>query len=91
MDNEDPSAEPAAVRSPRARAWLLVLWFVLSFGALFFARELSTVTLLGWPLSYWLAAQGCVIGFLAIAAVDAALQRPPGRVAEPDAPGPADG
>ena len=44
---------------------LLALWFVFSFGAVFFARDLQQI-IAGWPLSYWLSAQGGVLVFIAI-------------------------
>jgi putative solute:sodium symporter small subunit len=45
---------------------LLLLWATTVFGAVFFARELSGMTLFGWPLSFYLAAQGALLVFLAI-------------------------
>jgi putative solute:sodium symporter small subunit len=47
-------------------AALLLLWAATVFGAVFFARELSGMTLFGWPLSFYLAAQGALLVFLAI-------------------------
>lgn len=55
---------------------LLALWFALSFGVVFWARELSTVSLWGWPLHFYLAAQGILLVYLAIIGVYAlAMQR----------------
>lgn len=48
---------------------LLLLWFLASFVVIFFARELSSVTLLGWPLHFYLAAQGVTLVYLAIIGV----------------------
>ncbi len=45
---------------------LLALWFAASFGAAFLARELSGVSLWGWPLHFYLAAQGVTLVYLAI-------------------------
>ncbi|GAB2848449.1 DUF4212 domain-containing protein [Pseudoduganella ginsengisoli] len=47
-------------------AVLLLLWAATIFGAVFFAREMSGMTLFGWPLSFYLAAQGALLVFLAI-------------------------
>jgi cation/acetate symporter len=44
---------------------LLALWFVFSFGVAFFASDLQQIVA-GWPLSYWLSAQGSVLVFIAI-------------------------
>lgn len=63
------------LQSLRAEHWrqtrritiaLLLLWATTVFGAVFFARELSGMTLFGWPLSFYLAAQGALLVFLAI-------------------------
>ena len=44
---------------------LLVLWFAASFGVVFFARDLQWIVA-GWPVSFWFAAQGSLLIFLAI-------------------------
>ncbi|GAB4215326.1 MAG: cation acetate symporter [Rhodoferax sp.] len=43
----------------------LALWFLASFGVVFFARDLQWLVA-GWPLGYWFAAQGSVLIFMAI-------------------------
>ncbi len=48
-------------------AWLLLACFAASFGVVFFARDLHS-SLAGWPLGFWLAAQGSVFVFIAIVA-----------------------
>ena len=53
-------------RSRRLTAVLLALWLGVTFGTVFFARELSAMTLSGWPLSFYLAAQGASLVYLAI-------------------------
>jgi putative solute:sodium symporter small subunit len=47
-------------KSRRVTALLLGLWFVVTFGVTFFARDLSTA-LLGWRFSFWMTAQGAVL------------------------------
>lgn len=47
-------------------AWLLLAWFVVSFVGAWFARGLNEVMLFGFPLGYWVAAQGALIAFLVI-------------------------
>jgi cation/acetate symporter len=49
-------------------AGLLALWFVASFGLVFFAHDLQFVVA-GWPIGFWFAAQGSVLVFIAIVAV----------------------
>ena len=48
---------------------LLAIWLVASFGSVWFARELALFTLFGWPLSYYLAAQGVLLVYLLIIGV----------------------
>ena len=65
---------PSASRERRAMYWrstlrltfaLLLVWFLISFVATYFARELS-FKFFGWPFSYWLAAQGAPLVYVAI-------------------------
>ena len=56
------------VRHLRLNAGLLVAWALVSFGARFFARDLSMV-FNGWQLGYWIASQGAVVVFIAIVLV----------------------
>ena len=53
-------------------AALLSLWLCMNFVLPFFARDLS-FTLWGWPLHFWLSAQGSLLVFLAIVVVYAWL------------------
>ncbi len=49
----------------RLRLTLLGIWSVLSFGVVYFARDLN-VTIAGWPLNYWFCAQGVVLCYILI-------------------------
>ena len=49
----------------RITAVLLAIWFVVTFVATFFARELS-FAFFGWPFSFWMAAQGALLIYLAL-------------------------
>ena len=55
-------------RTRRLTTWLLVAWGVVAFVPVFFARELS-VEVFGWPLAFWLASQGALLGFCAIVVI----------------------
>ncbi|MDB5953353.1 MAG: hypothetical protein JWR65_5208 [Massilia sp.] len=64
-----------ALLAARGRHWqrtrrltfvLLALWLAASFCSVFFARELAGLSLFGWPLSFYLAAQGAALIYLAI-------------------------
>ena len=39
---------------------LLLLWFGVTFGLSFFARELDFY-FFGWPFGFWVAAQGAIV------------------------------
>ncbi|HEY0490266.1 MAG TPA: DUF4212 domain-containing protein [Telluria sp.] len=45
---------------------LLALWLATTFGTVFFARELQDLSLFGWPVSFYFAAQGSLLIYLAI-------------------------
>ena len=53
-------------RTRRLTIVLMALWLGTGFGTVFFARELATVTVFGWPLSFYMAAQGASLVCLAI-------------------------
>ena len=44
---------------------LMVIWFVVTFVVGYFARDLN-FTFFGWPFSFWVAAQGALIVYVAI-------------------------
>jgi len=76
---------PATTRRWALHAGLLVVWFLASFGVVFFARDLQWVVA-GWQVGYWFAAQGSVLVFICIVVVFAWLvnrREPP----EPDLEG----
>lgn len=67
--------DPATARAKAAAYWqrtrrltivLLCVWFFVTFGVVFFARELAQFTFFGWSLSYYMAAQGAIFIYLAI-------------------------
>jgi putative solute:sodium symporter small subunit len=43
---------------------LLVVWFVVTFVLGWFARDLQSVTFLGFPLSFFMGAQGAILIFV---------------------------
>lgn len=48
-------------------AVLLLVWFVTTFGVIYFARFLN-FTFFGWPFSFWMGAQGSLLIYCAIVA-----------------------
>jgi putative solute:sodium symporter small subunit len=44
---------------------LLVIWFLVTFGVGYFARDLD-FKFFGWPFSFWVGAQGALIVYVLI-------------------------
>ena len=51
----------------RITSILLAIWFVVTYVVAYFARDLSFV-MGGWPFSFWMAAQGALVVYVAIIA-----------------------
>jgi putative solute:sodium symporter small subunit len=49
----------------RITAFLLSIWFSVTFVLVFFARDLD-FKFFGWPFSFWVAAQGALVVYCAI-------------------------
>jgi putative solute:sodium symporter small subunit len=45
---------------------LLAIWFVVTFVASFFARELNGITVFGFPLGFYMGAQGSLVVYVLI-------------------------
>jgi putative solute:sodium symporter small subunit len=45
---------------------LLAIWFVVTFVASFFARELNSIVVFGFPLGFYMGAQGSLIVYVLI-------------------------
>lgn len=45
----------------RLTGMLLAIWFVATFVVGWFARDLQSITILGFPLSFFMAAQGALL------------------------------
>jgi putative solute:sodium symporter small subunit len=56
-------------RAQRLILVLLGLWLATGFGTVFFARDLDHLSVFGWPLSFYMAAQGASLIYLAIIGV----------------------
>lgn len=50
-------------------AVLLLIWFVVTFVEGWFARELNAATFLGFPLGFYMSAQGSLIVYVIIIGV----------------------
>jgi putative solute:sodium symporter small subunit len=53
-------------RNRRVTGILLALWLATTFCSVFFARDLASFSVFGWPLSFYLAAQGASLIYLAV-------------------------
>ena len=53
-------------KNRRITMLLLGVWFVVTFVVAFYARELSGVTLFGFPFSFYMGAQGALIVYVLI-------------------------
>ena len=45
---------------------ILTLWFIFGFGIHFFAPALNKIQIIGFPLGYYMAAQGSLVVFVAL-------------------------
>jgi putative solute:sodium symporter small subunit len=61
-------------RTQRTIVGLLAIWFAVTFGIGYFARQLDGL-MLGWPFSFWVAAQGAQLVYLALVGVYARWAR----------------
>ena len=50
----------------RITAILLAVWFVATFVVGWYARELNNINFLGWPLGFYMAAQGSLVIYVVI-------------------------
>jgi putative solute:sodium symporter small subunit len=80
----DPLARRTRLLAARAAHWrttrrvtalLLAVWLATSFGAVWFARDLQQFSIFGWPLSFYMAAQGASLVYLAVIGAYAWLMR----------------
>ena len=45
---------------------IMVLWFIFSFGIHLFATQLNQIKFIGFPLGFYMAAQGSLIAFVVL-------------------------
>ncbi len=51
-------------RTKSLMLWILFAWFIFSFAIHLFAPQLNTIRIIGFPLGYYMAAQGSLIAFV---------------------------
>ncbi len=62
----DPKKTRYWQRNIRMTLILLALWFVVTFVVGYFARELNVITFFGFPLGFYMGAQGALVCYVAI-------------------------
>ena len=73
MNNEPtPNQRHYWQKSLSITAVLMAVWFVVTFGVAFFARDLN-FHFFGWPFSFWVGAQGAMVVYVLIVWVYAYL------------------
>lgn len=48
----------------RLTTFTLVVWFVVTYVAIFFAPQLNNIVIFGFPMGYYMGAQGSLIVFV---------------------------
>ena len=67
MADLTPAQREAYWRKTSSRMWIImILWFFFSFVVHLFAVQLNTVQFLGFPLGFYMAAQGSLIAFVVL-------------------------
>ena len=65
----EPAKQAFWRRTKRLTLGLGAVWLVVNLTVPWFARELNALHIFGFPLGYWLAAQGTLFVYLTIIAV----------------------
>ncbi len=50
----------------RLTAILMLIWFVVTYVVGFFARELNSITIFGFPFGFYMGAQGALVIYVII-------------------------
>lgn len=69
MSDANVSSEQAVRHWTRTRTLMFIslfIWFIFSFVVHFFARDLNEITFIGFPLGFYMAAQGSLIVFVVL-------------------------
>jgi len=53
-------------RNLRVTTVLMVIWFVVTYVVAFFAPQLNSIVIAGFPLGFYMAAQGALIVYVVI-------------------------
>ena len=70
-----PAQAQAHWRKTSTLMWtILAIWFMAGFGVHFFAVQLNTIVIFGFPLGFYMAAQGSLIMFVVLCVWSASAQ-----------------
>lgn len=53
-------------RNLRLTGMLLMIWFLATFAVIWFARDLNEIVVAGFPLAFYMGAQGSLIIYLLV-------------------------
>ena len=53
-------------KNVRLTASLLAIWFVVTYVVGWFARDLNAITILGFPLGFYVGAQGALVVYVVL-------------------------
>jgi putative solute:sodium symporter small subunit len=89
MDNDAMSEAACRTywsRTKRLTTALLLAWLVVNLCVPWFARDFDRWHAFGFPVGYWLTAQGALLAYLAIVVIDVwVMERIETRMPESDA------
>jgi putative solute:sodium symporter small subunit len=75
MADLTPARRDAYWRKTSRLMWIImILWFIFSFGIHLFAVQLNQFSFLGFPLGFYMAAQGSLIAFVVLCFWNASAQ-----------------
>jgi len=74
-DNMSPEKREEYWNRTSKLMWTIMFWwFFFSFFIHFFARQLNEIVILGFPLGFYMAAQGSLIAFVVLCFWNASAQ-----------------
>lgn len=56
-------------RNLRFTAVLLAIWFLVTFPPIYFADDLKDIIVFGWPLPFYIGAQGALVVYVVLIGV----------------------
>ena len=75
MAQLSPEQRDAYWRKTSRLMWIIMFWWVfLSFGVHFFAVQLNSIVIAGFPLGFYMAAQGSLISYVVLCFWNASAQ-----------------